>query len=295
MALLTRVKTKVSIPAQRKVSGLLEGAYASIHSGRSLDFVDLRPYVSGDDVKDIDWKATARSDQVLVKRYVADRKHTIVVLMNSGREMAGAADLEESVADVALMTAGLLGWLAVSHGDYACIAGMGPSGVLLPRPTLREIELERMLLAVQSTCRPDSPGVRLEELARTMARATRRRTVMFVVSPDIELDAATVAALRRLVAQHQVVYITVTDLDPTDPRTAGRHLIDLGTGSRLPDYLAGDAELRRQWARQCADRAARRDKALETLNVVRTEISGTDEVIGRVLALLGRMRHARSR
>ena len=54
--------------------GLLEGGrYALLHT-RSLEFDDLRPYVPGDDVRDIDWKASARSGSVLIKRFV-DEKH----------------------------------------------------------------------------------------------------------------------------------------------------------------------------------------------------------------------------
>lgn len=180
MALLTRIKTSLTIPAQRRVAGLLDGAYASIHAGRSLDFADLRAYVPGDDVKDIDWNATARGDEVLVKRYVGDRKHTIMVVVDTGREMAGTAAIarpacrgrvrvdrgvgsrcgrtrerqpgkattrsgtsesvapvpmvSESVADVAITVAGLLGWLAVGHGDYVSIASMGADGPFLPVP-----------------------------------------------------------------------------------------------------------------------------------------------------------------
>jgi uncharacterized protein (DUF58 family) len=70
---LTRIKTRLSIHAHRKVRGLLEGEYAALHVGRGIDFNDLREYVRGDDVKDIDWKASARGRQLLVKRYVAER------------------------------------------------------------------------------------------------------------------------------------------------------------------------------------------------------------------------------
>ncbi|NHA00437.1 DUF58 domain-containing protein [Nocardioides sp. W3-2-3] len=60
---LPRIKARLSIHAHRKVRGLLEGEYAAVHVGRGIDFNDLREYVRGDDVKDIDWKASARSRQ----------------------------------------------------------------------------------------------------------------------------------------------------------------------------------------------------------------------------------------
>ena len=84
---LTAVRRTVSIHAHRKALGLLDGEYAAVTTGRSMDFNDLREYVVGDDVKDIDWKATSRSLHPLVKRYVAVRKHTVLLVVSTGRSM----------------------------------------------------------------------------------------------------------------------------------------------------------------------------------------------------------------
>ena len=67
--------------------GLLEGGrYALLHN-RSLEFDDLRPYVRGDDVRDIDWKASARSGSVLIKRFVDEKHHKILLVADAGRNM----------------------------------------------------------------------------------------------------------------------------------------------------------------------------------------------------------------
>lgn len=331
MALLTRIKTSLTIPAQRRVAGLLDGAYASIHAGRSLDFADLRAYVPGDDVKDIDWNATARGDEVLVKRYVGDRKHTIMVVVDTGREMAGTAAIaptrlpgegahawtgtsesvapvpmvsesvapvpmvSESVADVAITVAGLLGWLAVGHGDYASIASMGADGPFLPRPTLRGTELERMLVAVQESSTPGSPPARFDDLVRTMIAATRRRTVMFLVTADVMPGDAALASMRRLAAQHQLVHIAIGELDPGAAARAGRELRDVDSGLGLPSFVGPAAVLAREFARQTERRHAERARALEQIGVPHAEISPDDVVITQVLSVLERMRHVSTR
>ena len=72
-SLLVKVKAKMTLHAHEKVRGLLEGQYGSVFKGRSLDFDDLREYLPGDDIKDIDWRATARSVSTRIRRYVAVR------------------------------------------------------------------------------------------------------------------------------------------------------------------------------------------------------------------------------
>ncbi|MGB2787690.1 MAG: DUF58 domain-containing protein, partial [Candidatus Saccharimonadaceae bacterium] len=87
-SLLVKVKAKMAIHAHEKVRGVLEGEYGSVFKGRSMDFDDLREYVVGDDIKDIDWKATARSGSTLIRRYIAIRKHNIMLVVDTGRDMA---------------------------------------------------------------------------------------------------------------------------------------------------------------------------------------------------------------
>lgn len=71
--------------------GMLEGGrYALLHT-RSLELDELRPYVPGDDVRDIDWKASARSGSVLIKRFVSEKHHKVLLVADAGRNMCALA------------------------------------------------------------------------------------------------------------------------------------------------------------------------------------------------------------
>src|ERR1700744_2798531 len=116
-SLLVKVRRKMSIAAPRKMRSVLDGEYASVYKGRSMDFDDLREYIPGDDVKDIEWRATARSGQVRIKRYVAVRKHNIMFVVDTGRSMAATAPSGECKRDIAVMAAGVLASVAQKHED----------------------------------------------------------------------------------------------------------------------------------------------------------------------------------
>lgn len=70
---VTKIKANISIYSNKKTSNLLDGSYKSIYKGRSMNFEDLREYIIGDNVKDIDWKASARSNHILVRQFVAEK------------------------------------------------------------------------------------------------------------------------------------------------------------------------------------------------------------------------------
>src|SRR5687768_1679180 len=161
---LQRIKARVSIHAHRKVLGLLEGEYASTHLGRSMDLNDLREYVRGDDVRDLEWKASARSGQLLVKRFVATRKHTVLLVVSTGRSMAALNDRHVPKRDLAVFVAGLVGWLAVRHGDFVGAAFGDAAERHVRRPSGGETALERVLGEVHDATTAGSAPAALPDL-----------------------------------------------------------------------------------------------------------------------------------
>ena len=80
-----------TIYTTKATSRIIDGSYNSIYKGRSMNFDELREYVVGDDIKDMDWKASARSQKLLVRQYIAEKKHNIMLVMDAGKRMLGYA------------------------------------------------------------------------------------------------------------------------------------------------------------------------------------------------------------
>ena len=296
MSLLTKVKTRLALHARRPVHGLLDGQYASRLSGRSLDFADLREYRTGDDVADVDWKASARHGELLVKRYVADRKHTVLLVVDTGREMSGLAAWGEQPVekrDLLVVAAGVVGWLAVSRGDYVGLVHNGTQGPVVTRPSTRELELERMLQQIRGSCGPETPRQETPALLEHAVSAARRRAIMFVLLGDVDVDGPTEGALRRLAVQHELTVITVADLDPTLPGRAGQAVQDAGTDRRFPAFAATSATLAEAIRTDVEERAARRDAALRRLGVTHVHLADDSRVVQDVLGLVETTRRAR--
>lgn len=286
MAYLTKIKTRLAIHAHRRISGLLDGQYASLHTGRSLDFADLREYVIGDDVKDIDWKATARHREPLIKRYVADRKHTIVLAVGTGCEFAAHANAQETKAEVALAVGGLLGYLALAHGDYVGLYATNGSDIEAARPSTREINVERMLASVDKMCTLEAQPADIVALLEFAIGATHRRNIILLIVDDIDFNERITGLLQRLVAQHDLLLVTVGDIDPADPALEGEPLMQLGHNVAFPYFVAHDHGLQRELAAEEAERHRRRDDVCRRLGIPREHLKSSDESIGAVVRLL---------
>ena len=114
---INRVKANIQIYSNKKTKNILEGSYKSVYYGRSLDFEDLTEYNYGDNIKDIDWKSSSRTGRLLVRRYIAEKKHYVLVLLDSGKKMDADTESGASKKEVALLTAGTIAYVALKNHD----------------------------------------------------------------------------------------------------------------------------------------------------------------------------------
>lgn len=225
-SLLTPVKGKLFIDSTRKSTHALDGAYASLLRGHSLDFDDLRAYEYGDQIRDIDWKATARLGSPVVRRSLATRMHTVLFAVDTGLAMTALAHDEKPKKDLAILTVGVLGLLALRHGDDFCLVSGDSAGVRRREIGRSEAALEHTLRtidhAVDAASAPSDRDALLSYIARTIAR----RMIVVVVTDDAPVSDETERLLRRLRVQHDVLWITLRDAEPVLehlPRSSSAH------------------------------------------------------------------------
>ena len=91
------------------VADVLAGEYVSVFRGSGIEFDEVRPYVSGDDVRSIDWNATARAGEPFVKRFREERDQTLFFALDVSASMRfgslGASKARTAAHALALMAA----------------------------------------------------------------------------------------------------------------------------------------------------------------------------------------------
>ncbi|ROQ41264.1 uncharacterized protein DUF58 [Frondihabitans sp. PhB188] len=290
--LLLRVKTKMSLFAHRKTLDLLEGGYASVHRARSHDFDDLREYVPGDEVKDIDWKATARHGEPLVKRYVAARRHHLVLLMDTGRNMAATAESGEPKKDIAIMASGALASIATGHGDVVSLIVGDEGGSRSYPPGQKDEHLERLLRAVDERITLESPRSDVVGLLEHVARRLTTRSMLLVVTDDVRLADEHFALLKRLRVRHEVLWLTIGDADLMHPARGGREVYDVQEIAALPAYVRSNRSLQVLFAQEASVTVESTERELRQLGVTSHRIASQSDVVPGLFALLEKHRRA---
>lgn len=290
--LLTRVKSKMFLHSRRKVMHLLEGQYTSLLRGRSMDFDDLREYVPGDEIKDIDWKATARSGGVpLVKRYVAERKHRVLFVVDRGRNLRARAAGGGDKREMAITAMGVLGYLALRHGDeVGLVTGDEHDVTQLPFRGSQSA-LERALRTVHEAASLDGARSDLLGLLERVRRTVKRKLFLVVIADEMVWDDYLSTLVRRLAAQHEFIWLQLGDADPRMRGEAGERTYDVSGAWRMPTLLADDPMIAREYeyvqAKQLRDMTDDFDRSAVSF----ARLEHDDDVIPELLRLLKERSH----
>ena len=147
---LSKIRASVALHTNKKTENILDGGFTSIFRGRSLDFDDLREYQQGDNVRDIDWKSSSKTGKTLVRRYIAERKHNVLFVCDSGEKMIGDTATGESKAVIAENVLGTLMYLINRQGDDYALLQKNREGVDFSYFKSGPVHFERLMTSYEN-------------------------------------------------------------------------------------------------------------------------------------------------
>lgn len=216
---------ELRLARQRKVLAPQAGGYLSAYRGRGMDFDETRVYQPGDDVRNIDWRVTARSGVAHTKVYAEERERPVLLLVDLGRNMAfGTKVAFKSV--IAARAAALLTWASVDNGDRVGAVIYTADRHRELRPTGRTEGALRIVKALadasSETGRGDlAAGDALNSALERLARITRPGSLVFMLSDFSGLDHASERHLARMARHNDLIAVLVHDpLEASLPEAA---------------------------------------------------------------------------
>ncbi|WP_116111503.1 DUF58 domain-containing protein [Amycolatopsis ruanii] len=189
----------------------LDGRQAALVRGEGTEFDSLREYVIGDDVRSIDWRASARAADVMVRTWRPERDRRVLLVLDTGRTSAGRvgdAPRLDAAMDAALLLAVLasragdrVDFLAYDRQVRADVRGLA-AAELLPGLVNAMAPLEASLVET------DARGM----VAQVLRRARRRSLVVLLTGLDAApLEEGLLPVLPSVVGRHQLLVAGVTD------------------------------------------------------------------------------------
>ena len=233
----------------------MEGLLPVLVRGHGTEFDSLREYVVGDDVRSIDWRATARRGDVAVRTWRPERDRRVVLVLDTGRTSAGRVGIDPTAADpqgwprldwsmdAALLLAALAS-RAGDHVDFLAHDRLPRAGVFGASRT----DLLARLVESMAPLQPELIESDYYAMVSAISRRSRRRSLVVLLTDlnTTALDEGLLPVLPQLSARHYVIVAAVAD-----PRV---EQLALGRTDAAAVYDAAAAEHARNDRRAMASR-----------------------------------------
>jgi len=247
----------LELGARRLALSAQAGGYRSVYRGRGLEFDEVRIYQPGDEVRDIDWRVTARRGRPHTRLYREERDRPVLVFADLGPGMLFGSQRLKSAQ--VLHAAALLAWAAEHAGDRVGGVVVGIDGHSA-RPALPRREAVLALLKTLVELQPRTPqaplpGLLDEGLAR-LAHTAHPGSLIPVLSDFQTLDSAGERSLGRLTRHNDVLLIWLFDPLEAEPPAAGRYR--LGVPGQLLEL--DSAAVAGQWRQRFTEQRGRLER-----------------------------------
>jgi uncharacterized protein (DUF58 family) len=254
----------LGLASHHLVNSNFSGLYASIFRGSGLNFEEVREYREGDDIRNMDWKVTARTNLPHLKMFREERERSVVFCVDNGPHMSfGTRGTFKSV-QTARATA-LLGWAANRQQDRVGGLLFGDPGKRLEylRPSRGRRALWRLLHAMTEPAEygPSDEGALIAALQRA-DRGANTGSVIFVIADFNHNLEGLERTLGSLIQRHAVVLLPVDDpADQVIPEMGP--MVFLGPDGELVEIDTSDRGAREEYTQAWH---ARRDLLLALAN-----------------------------
>jgi len=224
------------LPMHRPAASALAGAYRSRFRGRGVDFVESRNYQPGDDIRNMDWRVTARTGKPHTKIFQEERERPVLIVLDAAPSLFfGTRARLKSVAAGHLAAA--IAWTAVRRGDRVGTFMFTPGAHRELRPAGGRRGAMRVIQGLVEWLDPELERSGAEPLSRALERvrhAVRPGSLVLIISDFFSMDDDCNRHLSHLRQHNDVIGCQV--IDPAEEQLPpGRYPITDGLHNSMLD------------------------------------------------------------
>jgi uncharacterized protein (DUF58 family) len=228
-----QVLRSLDLAVMKRIESLVPGEHLTPQTGSGTELAMIRPYFPGDDVRHIDWMATARLHEPHVRVHVGERALTTWLVLDVSASMAfGTADRRKT--DVAEGVALAIGHVSTRRGNRLGVLAFGAGEPRIMRPRQGRLGLLALLAELRRDGEGEGAGATSLGSALSSAATLGRQRGLVVIVSDFRGERDWEAPLQALRARHGVMAVEIIDPREQQLVSAGDlWLIDPETGRQV--------------------------------------------------------------
>jgi uncharacterized protein (DUF58 family) len=198
---------QIEIKTGKLVSETFAGEYQSVFKGRGMEFSEVREYVPGDDVRDIDWNVTAKFSKPFIKKYAEERELTVMVVCDiSGSQFFGSQSQFKNDASAELAAA--FAFSALKNGDKTGLLLFTDQTELYIPPRKGKNHILRIIRELVAY-KPQSKKTNIAHAIDEVNKLLKRRSIIILIS-DFQDDNFQ-KSLKLAKMKHDIIPVMISD------------------------------------------------------------------------------------
>lgn len=217
---------KILVRARRQVLSEMAGNNPSLFQGEGYDFIELREYMPGDDIRHIDWNITAKMQKPFIKIFREERELNVVLVsvLNGSVHFGSKKFKQETIAEVNA----LLGFSTLKNGDLLSSYVFTDEMISNSKPSKKLHQIQKNVSEILEFDAINKK-VDFKFIADTLYKRLRRKSLILVIGDFFEIPD-----FKLLAKKHEVVSVIVRDhLEENPPQMGFASLLDPESGATL--------------------------------------------------------------
>lgn len=279
---LDKIKGMFKLFTTVRTANLLEGNFRSKSIGKGMEFYDLKEYAYGDDIRDIDWKTSSHANKTLVRRYITDRRHNVLFVLDKGKKMMGDSLAGEPKAELATMIFGTIAYLVERQSADVAVMYSNDKGIIRSPYRMGVNELERLMNEYHSVSYQE-PIYNLDTLLTKAAEDSRKKRIIVVITDVAGMDSISENTFRRLTVNNDVLFAVMEDYYYTNADS-----FDLDADDYSDPFISGSKDLHAIEADHRKRMFLKLDQMTKKYRIASTFINKEENIIKRSVELFNR-------
>ncbi len=208
---------KYEIAIRKAITTQMQGDFHSVFKGSGITFDDVRPYQYGDDIRSIDWNATAKGHEVYVKTYREEREQVVYLVLDVSASQEIGNQGSQKV-DIGKEISGVLALSAIKEGSQVGMFCFSEHKEVYVKPSKGDKHAYQIISKLYNL-QPTSTRTNLHHAIRYLLNIIKRRSIVIFISDFI--DEGYDDSLRALARKHDLIVVHLSDRRETQLPSLG--------------------------------------------------------------------------
>lgn len=268
------IKAKLNIKNNKVSFNYLNGIYKSMYKDKSLDFNNLKEYEITDDIKDINWKSSIKTNKLLVKKYIKETNKKVLIIIDNNISMNADTNKGENKKELALYAAGTIGFIAINNNDYLSILFKEEEPIFKRNINHLEMQLENY-----NNTKTNSSSI--NKIIKKITKTNTKNYLIFIITDIKGINSLEINNIKILSRYNDIFTININD-----NYIYGNNIYNINNNKYIPSIFSKNKKLHELEINIRKELLNKNSSKLNKFNINIVDISSIEELNIKIIKLL---------